>query len=748
MFKNAMGIKALTALLNDAWKTGEVDQKWKDVVLVRLYKGKGLKNKCDSYRAISLISHVGKLLERILVDRLQTIINNQPKLESSMQWCGAGKSTQDGILLVKTAMDCARREGRPFFLAFCDLRAAFDTVPRALLIEILTHSGVPPRMLEVIKSLHNGAHAKIRWADGSFSDAFPLQQGLKQGAVFSPCLFALFFHCVTSAVKRKFVEEGLGAEAITTRARKQTGTAAARGQRSRAWSTIPLSCIEYADDVALTAYSEQDLQRMVNIFGTVCADFGLSLSATKTKVMKVDHHVAAEAEPPGADADDSEDESDGEAADESSRGSDKGTAAAPMNILFGKVRLAQVTRFCYLGHTLNSRGTLLDEIAIRCAMMHRSFSRLETNVFCNPHVSTTIKLETFNAIVVPNGFYASELWWSISRTEERKLDAVMFYLLKVLLGFRLSYPYVPHISIIEHAAKYGVIIMPAAVRVSLNVLRYMGYIVRREVRLSEKATPQASPHTALMSASATYLTAAGAAARASPDEPPAGLPAGTGVKLDCRTFATGVTETLRSAGLVTDAWMVEGTKKIWKNFTEVTIRPTLMRSWIDKKISEKAARDATRPQRAAKKAEREKAAAEMKQSAWEAGTKHRNTCIVCKQQLAAPDAKDPKAEEATLQLMCYNRNKKGRDCPAVCHATCAGLSKTTPHDRSYSEWYCRDCVPPQWSPPPTLPALVVPALPADSIPYRYHTAHDDRNRGVNILKLWADMVEETDGESF
>jgi hypothetical protein len=53
---------------------------------------------------------------------------------------------------------------------------------------------------------------------------------------------------------------------------------------------------------------------------------------------------------------------------------------------------------------------------------------------------------------------------------------------------------------VTSAAKYGVVIMPAAVRVSLSVLRYMGHIVRRDVRLSEKATPQTSPHSDLMRA--------------------------------------------------------------------------------------------------------------------------------------------------------------------------------------------------------------------------------------------------------
>ena len=43
----------------------------------------------------------------------------------------------------------------------------------------------------MIKGLHVGAQARVREA-GQFSEAFPLQMGLKQGSVFAPLLFNIF----------------------------------------------------------------------------------------------------------------------------------------------------------------------------------------------------------------------------------------------------------------------------------------------------------------------------------------------------------------------------------------------------------------------------------------------------------------------------------------------------------------------------------------------------------------------------
>ena len=102
---------------------------------------------------------------------------------------------------------------------FADLTSAFDLVPRELLFKMLEFSGVPPNLLRLITNLHNNSRATIRWDDGSMSDAFDLSCGLKQGAVYSPLLFAIYFNFITTACKRKFQQRKLG---VTIRLRKET----------------------------------------------------------------------------------------------------------------------------------------------------------------------------------------------------------------------------------------------------------------------------------------------------------------------------------------------------------------------------------------------------------------------------------------------------------------------------------------------------------------------------------------------
>ena len=56
----------LTTLI---WREGKVPQQWKDAVITVLHK-KGDKTECGNYRGISLVSHAGKVLLKVVARRL------------------------------------------------------------------------------------------------------------------------------------------------------------------------------------------------------------------------------------------------------------------------------------------------------------------------------------------------------------------------------------------------------------------------------------------------------------------------------------------------------------------------------------------------------------------------------------------------------------------------------------------------------------------------------------------------------
>ena len=51
------------------WREGKVLKQWKDTVVTVLHK-KGNKTECGNYRGISLVSHVGKVLLKVVARKL------------------------------------------------------------------------------------------------------------------------------------------------------------------------------------------------------------------------------------------------------------------------------------------------------------------------------------------------------------------------------------------------------------------------------------------------------------------------------------------------------------------------------------------------------------------------------------------------------------------------------------------------------------------------------------------------------
>ena len=62
----------LLRLYVEMWKQEVLPREFKDAAITHLYKNKGNRPVCDNHRGISLLAIAGKILARILLNRLQT----------------------------------------------------------------------------------------------------------------------------------------------------------------------------------------------------------------------------------------------------------------------------------------------------------------------------------------------------------------------------------------------------------------------------------------------------------------------------------------------------------------------------------------------------------------------------------------------------------------------------------------------------------------------------------------------------
>ena len=142
------------------WREGKVLQQWKDAFITVLHK-KGDKTECGNYRGISLVSHAGKVLLKVVARRLSAYCEAKGLLPEEQCGFRPNRSITDMMFVVRRLQEIGRKAGVSLFMCFIDLQKAYDTVDRTLLWKVLTRIGVPPQMIAVIQQFHDGMRACV-----------------------------------------------------------------------------------------------------------------------------------------------------------------------------------------------------------------------------------------------------------------------------------------------------------------------------------------------------------------------------------------------------------------------------------------------------------------------------------------------------------------------------------------------------------------------------------------------------------
>ena len=153
------------------WTTGEVPQEWKDAPIKVLHKKKD-RTECSNYRDLSLVAHAGKVLLKIVANRLGDFCEEAGILPEEQCGFRPQRSTTDMMFVVRRLQELGRTSNTSLEICFIDLAKAYDSVDRVLLWEILARFGVPPRMIKVIRMSHDGMRARVQLDDGDFSAWF------------------------------------------------------------------------------------------------------------------------------------------------------------------------------------------------------------------------------------------------------------------------------------------------------------------------------------------------------------------------------------------------------------------------------------------------------------------------------------------------------------------------------------------------------------------------------------------------
>lgn len=380
----------LLELMQAMWRRGEVVADWKNAEVVPIPK-KGDLQRCDNWRGISLLDVVGKLFARVIQERLQVIAERV--LPDSQCGFRRGRGCCDMIFVARQLLEKAREHNDSLFVLFVDLRKAYDSVPREALWQVLERCGVPPRMLSVVKSLHQGMQAEVR-VGSSLSESFEVRNGLRQGCTLAPTLFNIYFSAVVASWKYDCTEAGV--DVLFHHGRKLVGDRTAKSRLS----VVRVTESQFADDVALYAGSRGSLQSVAEKFVAGASKWGLTVSIPKTKGMALGEGLADE-------------------------------DVAPLVVESGEIEM--VEHFTYLGSILSSSGDVMQDVKARIGKASRVFGYLRSAVFGNPTLSIPTKRVVYKATVLAVLLYGAETW-TLKAEHVRRLTSFHNRCVRTILG--------------------------------------------------------------------------------------------------------------------------------------------------------------------------------------------------------------------------------------------------------------------------------------------------------------------------
>ena len=316
-----------------------------------------------------------------------------------------------------------------------DLKNAYDSVPKKALRCVLEKYGVPPTMLSVIRSFHEDMTAMVRVGDDLTED-IEVTNGLRQGCTLALILFNLYFSAVVACWRARCPQAG-----VTVRYRIGRKLVGDRTAKSRL-QEIGMTESQFADDVAVDAATREALEQVAAAFVNTAANWGLTVSLEKTKLLTLGKQLKPEDN-------------------------------LPVQLDGGEI--VTVEDFTYLGSSITRDGEVCGKVSMRLGRASKAFACLRSPIFHNKQLRMAIKHKVYNAVVLPTLLYWAETWTV-------KADSVRGFhnrCIRSMLGVSRLQQWKERITSRELAETIGMTESMAEI-LRRHRLRWLGHVARME----------------------------------------------------------------------------------------------------------------------------------------------------------------------------------------------------------------------------------------------------------------------------
>ena len=250
------------------WYKELTPSEWGKGIILPLPK-KGDLSYCNNNRGITLLDIAGKVFFTIMLMRVKDQLDC--KMREDQAGFRKGRPCVDQIFSLNQIIEKCLDQQLPCLIIFIDFKAAFDSVHRPSLWEILKIYGIPTKIINIVRNSYQSTTCAVR-SEGALSSWYNIVTGVRQGDIWSPMLFGL----AIDFVMRAAVDKNNSGLTLIPR-------------RSSRYPEVKLADLDYADDIALFEESETKMAETTEAIRVAAGKLGLQMSFKKTEILPIQH---------------------------------------------------------------------------------------------------------------------------------------------------------------------------------------------------------------------------------------------------------------------------------------------------------------------------------------------------------------------------------------------------------------------------------------------------------------------------
>lgn len=174
---------------NKVWNGEEWPEVWRERVIVPIVK-KGEGKEVENYRGVTIMPALYKAYIMVLAERLKEEVASKKIIPQNQAGFREGMGTMDIYAMNYLISRQVKRGGGKIVVVLVDLKAAFDTVDRSVLLRTMRKKRIRRGLIGRVEEVLRETRCRVK-VQGEMRGKFWMERGVRQGSSMSPLLFNL-----------------------------------------------------------------------------------------------------------------------------------------------------------------------------------------------------------------------------------------------------------------------------------------------------------------------------------------------------------------------------------------------------------------------------------------------------------------------------------------------------------------------------------------------------------------------------